>query len=153
MNVCTYTHTMKNWYELQLQMINQWLEGRPEYSLHSTQTQSTETLTKVCVHGCIVYICIVCMHRKIMGYLVGNIARGTLDSHMYIAWVYISHISTVVSICVLKCRKCMLSLYLRSFMMGSLAMMCLSSNSTQSPSWLSKTESEKKLHMLIFSLP
>ena len=37
----------QNWYELQLQQIQQWLEKRPEFSLHAAQVQASRALTDV----------------------------------------------------------------------------------------------------------
>ena len=39
---------VQNWYELQLQQILQWLEKRPEFSLHAAQVQASKALTDVC---------------------------------------------------------------------------------------------------------
>ena len=53
----------QNWYELQLQQIQQWLEKRPEFSLHAAQVQASRALTDVrnvpsLIFSCSIYTCI-----------------------------------------------------------------------------------------------
>ena len=38
---------LQNWYECQMQLLSQWLEKRPEFSLHKTQLSSAEELFQV----------------------------------------------------------------------------------------------------------
>ena len=47
---CLLSSLWQNWYELQLQQIQQWLEKRPEFSLHAAQVQASRALTDVRVY-------------------------------------------------------------------------------------------------------
>ena len=52
-------HIFQNWYELQLQQIQQWLEKRPEFSLHAAQVQAsrglTDVRTEILMYDCTMY--------------------------------------------------------------------------------------------------
>ena len=42
-----FNNFVLNWYECQLQLVNQWLEKRPSFSLHAEQLSAIATLKEV----------------------------------------------------------------------------------------------------------